>query len=106
VLAIASDKRSELYKDIPTMREQGVDLMISSWHGIFAPKGTPAGVISALNTALEKVARNAKFVDQMSALALGVRYMNQQEFARFFQEQDALFKPLIDKLGLAAVPKS
>ncbi len=105
VLAIASDKRSELYKDIPTMREQGVDLVISSWHGIFAPKGTPAGVIGAINTALAKVARNAKFVEQMSALALGVRYMNQREFTQFFAEQDALFKPLIDKLGLAVSSK-
>ncbi len=106
VLGIASDRRAELYKDIPTMREQGVELVISSWHGVFAPKGTPAAAIAALNGALEKVARNAQFIEQMSALLLGVRYMNQQEFARFFQEQDALFKPLIDKLGLAVVPKS
>jgi len=59
-----------------------------------------------LNGALEKVARDTQFIEQMGALLLGVRHMNQQEFTRFFQEQDALFKPLIDKLGLAAVPKS
>jgi tripartite-type tricarboxylate transporter receptor subunit TctC len=105
VLAIASDRRSHLYKDIPTMREQGVDLVISSWHGIFAPKGTPANVISALDGALEKVAHNPKFSDQMSALVLGIRYMNQREFTQFFAEQDALFKSLIDKLGLAVTPQ-
>lgn len=105
VLGVASDRRSELYKDIPTMKEQGVDLVISSWHGIFAPKGTPANVVLAVNAALEKVARNPKFTEQMSQLALGVRYMNQREFIQFFAEQDALFRPLIDKLGLAVAPK-
>jgi len=106
VLGVASDRRVELYQDIPTMREQGVDLVISSWHGVFAPKGTPVATITALNGALDKIARNPQFIEQMGALLLGVRYLNQQEFVRFFQEQDALFKPLIDKLGLAVVPKS
>ncbi len=105
VLGVASDRRSELYKDIPTMREQGVDLVISSWHGIFAPRGTPANVVTSLNAALEKVARNPKFTEQMAALGLGVRYMNSREFSQFFADQDALFKPLIEKLGLAVTAK-
>ena len=105
ILGIASDRRSDLYKDIPTMKEQGVDLNIASWHGIFAPKGTPPAVVAAMSAALAKVARNAKFNEQMSSLALGVRYMDQREFPKFFAEQDALFKTLIDKLGLGVPAK-
>lgn len=104
ILGIASDRRVDLYREIPTMREQGVDLVISSWHGIFAPRGTPAPAVATLSAALEKTSRNPQFLEQMGKSLLGVRYMNQQDFARFFAEQDALFKPLIQKLGLYVAP--
>jgi len=105
ILGIASDRRSELYKDIPTMKEQGVDLNLASWHGVFAPKGTPESVVAALSGALAKVSRNGEFNEQMSKLALGVRYLDHRDFPRFFAEQDASFKPLIDKLGLTVHAK-
>ena len=104
ILAVASDRRVDLYKDIPTMRERGVDLVVSSWHGVFAPKGTPATAIATLEAALERLAKTPQFVDQMGKILLGVRYMNRQEFSRFFADEDAGFKPLIEKLGLAVAP--
>lgn len=104
ILGIASDRRVDLYREIPTMREQGVDLVISSWHGMFAPKGTPASVIATLDAALERTSKNPQFLEQMGKTLLGVRHMNPQDFARFFAEQDALFKPLIQKLGLYVPP--
>lgn len=104
VLGIASEGRVDLYRDLPTMREQGVDLVIHSWHGVFAPRGTAGAALATLEAALERVARNREFVDQMATQLLGVRYMNRAEFARFFAEQDAQFKPLIQKLGLMVAP--
>lgn len=100
VLGVAADRRVELYPQIPTWREQGVDLSIYSWHGIFAPKGTPVSVLATVDASLQRVARNPKFLAQMEKLLLGVRYMNRQEFTTFFAEQDALMKPLIQNLGL------
>src|SRR6185503_1371074 len=104
ILGIAAPQRDDQYRDIPTMREQGVDLAIYSWHGVFAPKGTPPATLAALDKALEKVSRRREFVDQMTVQLLGVRYMNRAEFTRFFAEQEAQFKPLIQKLGLMVAP--
>ena len=104
VLGVASEQRVDLYREIPTFKEQGVDLVIYSWHGVFAPKGTPAQVLTALDASLGKVARNPRFMAQMEKLLLGVRYMNRQEFANFFTDQDAQFKPLIQTLGLMVSP--
>ena len=100
VLGVAANRRVELYPQIPTWREQGVDVAIYSWHGIFAPAGTPAPVLAAVDASLQRVARNPKFLAQMDKLLLGVRYMNRQEFTTFFTEQDALMKLLIQNLGL------
>jgi tripartite-type tricarboxylate transporter receptor subunit TctC len=104
ILGIAAERREKLYPDIATMREEGVDLVIHSWHGVFAPRGTPASALATLESALERVTRNPQFVQAMDAQLLGVRYMNRAEFTRFFREQDAQMRPLIEKLGLMAVP--
>lgn len=104
ILGVAAEQREGLYRDIPTMREQGVNLVIHSWHGVFAPRGTPPAVLARLEQALQKVAMHREFIEKMSTQALGVRYMNRAEFTRFFAEQDAQFKPLIQKLGLAVAP--
>ena len=104
ILGIANGNRMQLYPELATLREQGVDLVIHSWHGVFAPKGTPAPVLAVLEAALEKVSRNPQFVQQMETTLLGVRYMNRAEFIRFFRAQDAQFKLLIQKLGLMVAP--
>jgi len=104
ILGIAAENRTQLYPDLATMREQGVDLVIHSWHGVFAPRGTPAPVIAVLEAGLERVSRNAQFVRQMDAALLGVRYMNRAEVSRFFGAQEAQIKPLIQNLGLMVAP--
>lgn len=106
ILAVAAERRVELYRDIATMREQGVDLVISSWHGVFAPRGTPPAVIATVSAALEKVARDREFVEQMNKLLLGVHYLGSQDFVRFFAGEDEVFKALIEKLGLHAAPRT
>jgi tripartite-type tricarboxylate transporter receptor subunit TctC len=100
VLGVASEQRMDLYPKIPTFREQGVDLFIYSWHGIFAPKGTPAPVLVAIDASLQRVARSPKFRANMEKLLLGVRYMGRQEFATFFADQDSQSRALIQDLGL------
>jgi tripartite-type tricarboxylate transporter receptor subunit TctC len=105
VLGVAAEKRVDLYPQIPTWREQGVDLSIYSWHGVFAPKGTPAPVLAAVEASLQRVARSPKFLAQMEKLLLGVRYMGREEFTSFFANQDAVSRPLIQSLGLMVKPQ-
>jgi tripartite-type tricarboxylate transporter receptor subunit TctC len=105
ILGVAAERRVDLYPQIPTWREQGVDLTIYSWHGVFAPKGTPAPVLAVVESSLQRVSKNPKFLAQMEKLLLGVRYMGRREFANFFAEQDALMKPLIQNLGLMKKPQ-
>jgi tripartite-type tricarboxylate transporter receptor subunit TctC len=41
ILAVADSARSPLYNNLPTFTENGVDLVIGAFHGVFVPKGTP-----------------------------------------------------------------
>jgi len=104
VLGVAAEHRLPEYSDIPTMKEGGVDLSISSWHGVFAPAGTPAAVVARINAAVGKVAANPEFQGRMHDLLLGVRYLDTAQFKAFFAENDKLYYELIKKLGLLANP--
>ena len=48
MLAVISPDRNPAYPEIPTMREQGLNMTVGSWQGIFVPKGTPQTVVSKL----------------------------------------------------------
>ena len=50
-LATTGPERSASLPDVPTMKEQGLPrLVVETWYGMFAPAGTPAAVVSKLNT--------------------------------------------------------
>jgi len=51
-IAVSSAKRSRSMPDVPTVAEAGFPgFEAGSWFGLFAPRGTPAAVIQALNRA-------------------------------------------------------
>ena len=51
LIAVAGEKRSIRFPDVPTFKEQGFDLVASPWYALFAPAGTPPAVIQALSKA-------------------------------------------------------
>jgi tripartite-type tricarboxylate transporter receptor subunit TctC len=100
ILGVAADSRSPLYKDIPTFRENGVDLAIGSFHIVFVPKGTPAEPQARLADALAKAMNEPELQQQMSAASLGMAYLNPKDTARYLTQQDELYRRLIDDLGM------
>jgi tripartite-type tricarboxylate transporter receptor subunit TctC len=55
MLAILTPERSVLFPDLPTAREQGVDVADGYyWNAFFAPRGTPEPIVAMLNAAIHK----------------------------------------------------
>ena len=51
LLAVGSPKRSPLFPDVPTLDEAGLKgFDADTWFGFYAPAGTPAAVVTRLNT--------------------------------------------------------
>lgn len=48
MLGIIAPERSPAMPEAPTMREQGFNMVVGSWQGLFVPKDTPASVVSTL----------------------------------------------------------
>jgi tripartite-type tricarboxylate transporter receptor subunit TctC len=48
MLGMISPDRNPALPEIPTMREQGLDMVVGSWQGVFVPAGTPQPVVNKL----------------------------------------------------------
>jgi tripartite-type tricarboxylate transporter receptor subunit TctC len=61
LLGISSRNRDKAFPDVPTYREQGIDVVEEIWRGLAARKGTPAAVIATLNAALDRMEASAEW---------------------------------------------
>jgi tripartite-type tricarboxylate transporter receptor subunit TctC len=105
VLAVAAEERSPLYGDIPTFRENGVDLVIGAFHGVYGPLGLPAEVRDTMITALEKTMSSKELVEQMSKAGAGILFRKGDAAKAFLAQQDAVYRQIIDELGMRAAQK-
>jgi tripartite-type tricarboxylate transporter receptor subunit TctC len=83
-LASLGGKRSKALPDVPTMKELGYDVEYHLWVGIFAPKGTPANIVSTLGTALEKAGNSDAFKTAMANAGMEPGFLDRAAFAKFW----------------------
>jgi tripartite-type tricarboxylate transporter receptor subunit TctC len=56
LLAVSTAQRAKVLPDLPTVAEQGVaGYDLSTWQSIFLPAGSPAAIVTRLNTEFDKV---------------------------------------------------
>jgi tripartite-type tricarboxylate transporter receptor subunit TctC len=98
-LAVSSAKRVKVLSDVPTFKEQGYDLEYYFWVGIFAPKGTPAPIVTTLRDGLNKAAHSQQFLDTIEKLGQELAYMDQPEFANFWAADSKRQEDAINSIG-------
>jgi tripartite-type tricarboxylate transporter receptor subunit TctC len=106
ILAVADNARSPLYGNLPTFKENGVDLVIAAFHGVYVPKGTPAEVEKKLADAVEKAMKSKELQKSMDNVGAGVAFFRGADAKAFLAKQDETYRAIIDKLGLrVSAPK-
>ena len=100
-LAVTTARRSTLLPEVPTMAEAGVagfDFPI--WYGIWAPVGTPTGVVNKLSTDIARVLAGPDLRDWIAMHGGEPMNMTQPEFARFVQSESEGAARLITAIGI------
>ena len=70
-LAVSSAQRTSALPDVPTFVESGVpDFVVNSWVGLLAPAGTPAAVVTRLNTELNAVLNDATVREKLRVMGI------------------------------------
>ena len=68
VIAVATDERMKELPDVPTFKEVGINLVISSNRGFAAPKATPPEVVDKLAEAFKKASADPEYLEQMAKM--------------------------------------
>ena len=84
------------------MRESGFDIEYYLWVGIFAPKGTPDAVVSFLREASGKAAQTDLFKAALTNLGQELDYIDQPEFAKFWDADAARIEDAVRQIGKVA----
>lgn len=96
-LCFTSEERMSIMPDVPTAKELGYNVVLSSTRTILAPKGTPKAIVDALYQAFSKVVNDPEYRRQLEAKGSIPLDLNPAETAKFLEKQDALFKNIIEK---------
>jgi len=72
IIAVAGDQRLESQPNLPTLKESGIDVVCSTWTGIFGPAGMPPAIVEKLNAAIETYLRKPEAREKFGAIGLRV----------------------------------
>jgi tripartite-type tricarboxylate transporter receptor subunit TctC len=100
LLAALTTHRDPAFPDVPTAREQGLDVSLEAWRGIAARKGTPRAVVAALEAAVKKTVESPEFVLGCERLGARPAFASAEEFDRLIAKEDAELAHLMKIIGL------
>ncbi|RZJ59803.1 MAG: tripartite tricarboxylate transporter substrate binding protein [Acidovorax sp.] len=103
-LAVFGAQRSPLLPDVPTIAEAlpaAADLARPSWIAVVARAGTPPELLNRLNAATEKCRGDAQYKSRFDAMNVSLTATASRDVRVWAERDAAVWRPLIDKLGLA-----
>ncbi len=101
ILASSSPKRSALAPNIPTADEAGVKgYEVTSWNGVFAPKGTPKEAVDTMNKAMREVLATPDLQARFAKVGVIAQASTPEELMARLQSDIKKWNDVIDKAGI------
>ena len=99
-LGIAAEKRDPLAPDLPTLKEQGIDVVYGLTRGIVAPKGTKPEVIKYWEGVIEKAAKTKAVEGALAAKGTSVVLRTPAEYTSYLKKSYAQYEKLAIAIGM------
>lgn len=93
-LAVLANERLDILPDVPTLKEQGVDVVAGSSRGYSAPAGIPEEARKQLVAAFDNLATNEEFLAEAKKRALNVDLVTGKEYDQMFQNVESQVKEM------------
>lgn len=101
ILGIASEKRNtDFVPDIPTLKEQGFDVVSDIRRCFLAPKGLAADQIKYLRDTFEKICKDPDYIQDMIKAGQPQEYMSGDDFYSYVKAQNAKVEADLKKAGV------
>ena len=101
MLAVISPERNPAYPEISTMREQGLDMVVGSWQGLFVPRNTPQPVVGKLYQAGVEMMKDPQVVKRMGDSGITiVTSKSPADFVAFVKSETERFGKVIKEANI------
>jgi tripartite-type tricarboxylate transporter receptor subunit TctC len=101
-LAVTSAQRLKDFPTIPTFREQGYDLVSTTWFSLSAPAGLPKDITNAVNREVVKAFAKPEVQERLRTEQILTEPMTPEQFGKFVADEYARWKPVAQQIGLKA----
>ncbi len=99
-LGVFRPTRFAAMPDVPTMKEQGVDVApFQMWRGVAMPKGAPPEAVAYWAGVMRKVGESKAFTDYIKVNVAVTHLLGPAEFNIFLETQENLYKEMLAALG-------
>ncbi len=98
-LGVALPERYDLAPDVPTLKEQGVDVVSIKRRGLAAPKGTPAELVKYLEEKFTKMAQIEAYKEANKKVGLSPSFMSASDFAKYIADEKVKSKKILTRIG-------
>ncbi|WP_426958620.1 Bug family tripartite tricarboxylate transporter substrate binding protein [Muricoccus radiodurans] len=100
ILGVATAQRFPAVPDVPTLREQGIDLSGDLWLAILAPPGTPAMIAERIAEETQAFVRAPEAPNFLIPNGLVADTADRARFIAYLQEDDAVWRARVERLGI------
>jgi putative tricarboxylic transport membrane protein len=98
---VAQENRIPQFKDVPTFRESGMDVIFKFYRGVVAPPGLPAEVVAYYEGLLKKLNdTNAWKETYLAKNILSPGWQNSKDFTKTIYDSEVVFEETLKSLGL------
>lgn len=102
-IAVSSLQRSRSLPMVPTVHESGFpEFQAGSWFGLFAPKGTPAGITAELNKAVNEILRDPEITAKMVQEGADPVGGSAAQYGAFIKAEHEKWKAVVKASGAVA----
>ena len=99
LIIVSGEERFADYPNVPTLKEQGYNCVLSSWRGCLAPADVPQEILDALDKAAEKMIATDTFYEASIKLGEPRAYKNMKDFTDAYKNDYKVMKEILDSLN-------
>ncbi len=99
ILALSGSQRSAQFPDIPTFKEQGINLEAAAWFGLFGPSGMAAARTESLSVAMQSALKQPDVVGKLANLGLSATPESSSDMAKRLAADKLRWEPVIKSTG-------
>lgn len=103
LIAIGAKERLKTQPDVPTIAEAGgPDLVVDSWIGLLAPRGTPAEIVRAINAGVNRALGEPEVLDRLKTFGFEPAVVTPEQFADVIRADQTKYADIVRRTGASA----